>query len=135
MIRTKPLTRKAPMRRSTKRMKQGRSTGKPTIAQQYRFYAIKEIGCICCRTLGITRAAEIHHLTSGGRHGQKRRGHDFTIGLCSHHHRGVTAFGNARLATATYGPSYALEPRKFRETFGSDDVLLALQDKLIGELE
>lgn len=135
MIRTAPLTRKTPLRRSTKRMKQGRSTGRPTKAQESRFFLIREVGCIACRTRGITRAAEVHHLTIGGKHGQKRRGHDYTIGLCAWHHRGENAFGSAELGVLTYGPSYAREPRKFRETFGSDDVLLALQEKLIEELE
>lgn len=129
MIRRKPL---AP---GTKRMRSGRSTGAPTKAQAARFLAIKEIGCIVCLSQGVTRAAEIHHMTCGGLHGQKRRGHDFTIGLCPWHHRGENAFGSAALGDAAYGPSYAREPRKFRETFGSDDVLLALQDQLIGELQ
>lgn len=114
-------------------MKRSRSTGKPTKAQQERFWRIQEIGCICCLELGVTRAAEIHHLTVGGRHGQKRRGHDFTLGLCSWHHRGVTAFGNPDVAEMTYGPSYALHARRFRETFGTDDVLLERQNRLIDE--
>jgi hypothetical protein len=126
-----PLTRKVPLRPGTKRMKQGRSTGKPTKAQQERFWRIQAVGCIACSTLGVTRAAEIHHLTIGGRHGQKRRGHDFTVGLCSWHHRGVTAYGNPALAAKVYGPSYAAEPRRFREVFGNDDALMALQDELI----
>lgn len=117
-------------------MKTGRSTGNPTKAQKARFYAIQEIGCIVCRRhRRLKRAAEIHHLTVGGKHGQKRRGHDFTIGLCSWHHRGVNAFGNPSLGATTYGPSYALEPRKFRERFGNDDQLLRYQNELITQLE
>ena len=113
-------------------MKRGRSTGKPTAAQRARFLRIQEFGCIVCwRHLGITRAAEIHHLTVGGKHGQKRRGHDYTIGLCSWHRRGVNAFGSQALGAQTYGPSYALEPRQFRERFGRDDVLLAYQNDLL----
>jgi hypothetical protein len=112
-------------------MKRGRSTGTPTKAQQERFYRIQEIGCIACLSRNIARAAEIHHLTIGGRHGQKRRGHDFTIGLCSWHHRGVNAYGSQKLGASTYGPSYALEPRLFRSTFGSDDLLLSFQNELI----
>lgn len=115
-------------------MKKGRSTGKPTRAQEERFFLIREIGCIACLSRGITRAAEVHHLTIGGKHGQKRRGHDFTVGLCSWHHRGENAFGSASLGELTYGPSYAREPRKFRETFGHDDKLLAEQERLIEEL-
>lgn len=117
-------------------MKRGRSTGTPTKAQALRFDAIKDVGCIACRLRGMRSVpCEIHHLTVGGRHGQKRRGHDFTVGLCSWHHRGVTAYGNPALAEKVYGPSYALEPRRFREVFGNDDVLMAYQKDLIaGEI-
>lgn len=113
-------------------MRRGRSTGKPTKAQEARFLAIQMLGCIVCRKhKRIFRAAEIHHLTVGGRHGQKRRGHDYTIGLCGWHHRGANAFGNPDLGLKTYGPSYALHARQFRETYGSDDQLLAYQNELI----
>lgn len=133
MIRTKPLTRKVPLRPGTKRMRQGRSTGTPTKAQASRFFAIKEIGCIVCLVRGVRRAAEIHHMTIGGLHGQKRRGHDFTVGLCSWHHRGENAFGSQKLGEETYGPSYALSPKFFREAFGNDDALLKLQDAALAE--
>lgn len=111
-------------------MKRGRSTGNPTKAQQARFDAIKERGCIACAMRGLNRMAEIHHLTVGGKHGQKRRGHDYTVGLCPWHHRGENTFYDAS-PEAIYGPSYALQPRKFREVFGQDDVLLAYQNELI----
>lgn len=116
-------------------MKRGRSTGTPTKAQAARFELIREKGCVACQSVDLHRLPEIHHLTIGGKHGQKRRGHDFTIGLCGWHHRGDTAFGNPELARLTYGPSYALEPRAFRETFGQDDYLLAYQNRLIGLTE
>lgn len=109
-------------------MKRGRSTGTPTKAQQARFDAIREVGCIACLARGMNRYAEVHHLTIGGRHGQKRRGHDFTVGLCPFHHRGENTFGDDD-PTAIYGPSYALEPRRFREVFGQDDALLAEQER------
>ena len=116
-------------------MKRGRSTGTPTAAQAARFEAIREIGCLACRQANRRwTAAEIHHLTVGGRHGQKRRGHDYTIGLCGWHHRSERPFhvtpGQMR---HWYGPSYALEPRQFRETFGQDDALLAEQEQLLAE--
>lgn len=112
-------------------MKIGRSTGNPTRTQQARFDAIKELGCICCLRDGQLMPAEIHHLTIGGKHGQKRRGHDFTIGLCSWHHRGVIEYGTTALYAERYGPSYALQPRLFRETYGQDDALLARQNEAI----
>lgn len=112
-------------------MKQGRSTSTPTQGQAARFEQIKRIGCICCWIKGVEHVpAEIHHLTIGGKHGQKRRGHDYTIGLCQWHHRGVLPYAGAQLA-AGLGPSYALEPRRFREAFGSDDQLLEFQNQAI----
>ena len=132
-MRTKNLVRKVPLRPGTKRMRQGRSTGAPTKEQQARFDAIKAIGCIVCRMRGMHSVpCEIHHLTVGGKHGQKRRGHDFTIGLCGYHHRGLPLWHIERFDA---GPSYALEPRRFREVFGQDDALLAYQDELIGALQ
>lgn len=113
-------------------MKRGRSTGKPTAAQVERFELIRECGCVACLIYGLQTLPEIHHLTFGGRHGQKRRGHDFTIGLCSWHHRGDPGFSDRELCELAYGPSYALQPKLFRETFGQDDFLLAYQNQLIG---
>lgn len=116
-------------------MKRGRSTGEPTLAEEYRFRLIKEIGCIAAHTLGLDWTyAEVHHLTLGGKHGQKRRGHAFTIGLNPWSHRGVP-FGGLSAAECydMFGPSYALQSRLFRQTFGNDDDLLAYQNRLIAE--
>lgn len=104
-------------------MKRGPSTGTPTNAQKMRFVILQDIGCLTCLRRGETRHCEIHHLTIGGKHGQKRRGHDFTIGLCSWCHRGS--------GVDTGHPSYAREPRRFREVFGDDETLLAEQNRLI----
>lgn len=68
-------------------MKRGRSTGNKTKAQQVRLDTIKEIGCIACIALGFGHmGCHEHHLLVAGKHGQHRRGHDFTIGLCPWHH-------------------------------------------------
>lgn len=114
-------------------MNRGRSTGTPTKAEAERFDRIKEVGCIAAHTLGLGWVyAEIHHLTVGGKHGQKRRGHEFTIGLNPWSHRGVP-FGGLSAAECyeMYGPSYALEARKFRALFGNDDRLLDYQNRLL----
>lgn len=114
-------------------MKRGRSTGTPSKSEVERFDRIKEVGCIAAHTLGLGWVyAEIHHLTVGGKHGQKRRGHEFTIGLNPWSHRGVP-FGGLSAAECyeMYGPSYALEARKFRALFGNDDRLLDYQNRLL----
>lgn len=102
-------------------MKRGRSNGKPTAAQQQRMDVITEIGCIVAYSLGIDLGdrpipAEVHHLTVGGKHGAKRRGHDFTIGLNPWSHRGEPFGGmSAARCEELLGPSYARPPRKFRQ--------------------
>lgn len=114
-------------------MKRGRSTSTPTKAQQMRFDTIREIGCIVARALCLGYVpCEVHHLTLGGRHGQKRRGHDATIGLNPWSHRGEP-FGGMPAARCEelFGPSYARQPRKFRQEIGSDEYLLDLQATLI----
>ena len=114
-------------------MKRGRSTGNPTKAQQARFDAIREIGCIVARTRGLGFVpCEIHHLTIGGKHGAKRRGHDFTVGLNPWSHRGEPFGGmSAETCERMFGPSYARQPRLFRQEVGNDDQLLDFQNSLI----
>lgn len=121
-------------------MKRGRSTGKPTAAQVARWDRIRDAdgpGCLVAHILGIGwLPATIHHFTVGGKHGQKRRGHDFTIGLNEWSHPGnpLTAYGwTAKDCERILGPSYALSPSAFRERFGSDDELLALQNAILGD--
>jgi len=114
-------------------MNRGRSTGKPTAAQQARMDAITEIGCIVAHSLGLGHVpCEVHHLTVSGKHGAKRRGHDFTVGLNSWSHRGEPFGGmSAETCERLFGPSYAKQPRRFRQEIGSDDYLLDLQNTLI----
>lgn len=109
------------------------SCGPITEADAARFEVIHRIGCVACRKhRGIIVPCEIHHLTGGGHHGQKRRGHQFTIGLCAWHHRGV---GVERDLLPRFGPSYARQPKVFREVIGTDAELLKLQNHLIATLE
>lgn len=98
-----------------------------------RFCAIKDGGCIIARRLGLGFVPpHIHHLTFAGRHGGKRRGDEFTIGLNPYSHVG-TPFNGLTLdqCRKLFGPSYAREPRRFREVYGDDDSLLAEQNQLI----
>jgi hypothetical protein len=99
------------------------STGKPTKADEARFIAIKEDGCLCCR-IDANRYVEpdIHHLKSGN----IRRGHQYTIGLCCWHHRGWPV--EPSYFPTDPGPSLADGSRTFHEHYGSDDFLLQLQD-------
>lgn len=114
-------------------MRRGRSTSAPTKVQQARFDAIREIGCIVSRSLGLGFVpCEIHHLTVGGKHGAPRRGHDFTVGLNPWSHRGEPFGGlSATRCEELFGPSYARQSRRFRQEIGNDDYLLDLQNTLI----
>ncbi|UPG86834.1 Ref family protein [Luteibacter aegosomatis] len=117
-------------------LKRGRSTGKPTKTESERIDRIKRGECVCCHlnhSLGRLRAAfqgcDAHHLLSGAR----RRGHTFTIGACPWHHRGVRPFGEMtdKEAADLYGPSLAHGSKPFHAFYGSDDDLLALQERLL----
>jgi hypothetical protein len=98
------------------------STGKPTKSQQARFDALKEMGCICCWNHDAVRQdAEIHHIAQGF----KRLGHDFTIPLCTWHHRGhPPAHLDVREMTQLCGPSLARGKRAFVAVFGTELALL-----------
>ncbi|MEJ7746327.1 MAG: Ref family recombination enhancement nuclease [Luteimonas sp.] len=99
-------------------------------AEQARFDAIKQGPCLACWKRGKpSHTPEVHHLLSGG----IRRGHLFTIGLCCWHHRAFVAGDGSwhKAFRETYGPSLAEGSKKFHAEFGSDDELLALQERII----
>jgi hypothetical protein len=101
------------------------STGKPTKAQQARFQALKELGCICCwNYCGFRMRTEIHHIVDKG-YRKHSGGHDATIPLCVWHHRGVYDAGIREPdITAALGPSLALDKREFIRVFGTERQLL-----------
>lgn len=99
---------------------------------------IRDVGCIVAHIRGLGYVpCEKHHLLSTGLHGNgKRRGERYTIGLSCWSHRGIPLPGwSEERCREVLGPSYALEPRAFRETFGQDDYLLTYQNRLIGLTE
>ena len=123
------------LKRSSKPMRSSRSTGRPKMAQVRRWDVMRAIGCIACiknqtPMWRVPMEIEIHHLLSGGR----RLGHDFTVALCHWHHQAKrfpsTTSGYAAQAIH-YGPSLEREPRRFHEMYGTDDELLARQNKLL----
>ena len=112
----------------------GSPLGEMTAAQALRADAIRDVGCLACRLRfpAIEHVpCEIHHLTTGGWHGQKRRGHDETVGLCTWHHRGESDRSEKSRMRRWLGPSYAREPAAFRDEFGDDDFLLLAQNELL----
>lgn len=122
-----------------------------TTGTNERFERLRAFGCVCCRlnrehltfraTAGLT--IEIHHLNAGGHHGGKRRGDEFTVPLCSWHHRGsfnASAMPGghsgqawADLKAALYGPAWAQGSRRFRGVYPNDDDLLRWVNERISE--
>lgn len=98
-----------------------------------RDFALREVGCIVCRDIGMGFVpCEKHHLLTTGKHGTgKRRGEKYTVGLCGYHHR--NEYTGSGLADAFWkGPSYAGEPRAFRDRW-PDSWLLETQNRLLRE--
>lgn len=122
-----------------KPLKQSRSTGKPTDEQAWRLVTVKKLSCICCmlnrekgRPTAYFGACDAHHLLSGGR----RRGHDFTIGLCKWHHQADPPYAGMgeRKAIETFGPSVATGSKPFHVMYGRDDELLEFQNELLARV-
>lgn len=99
-----------------------------------RFRLIYEIGCIVCLGFAWKTPCQAHHLNLGQHAGQKRLGDEATIGLCPWHHVGEPIAGmSQQLCTYMLGPSMKHEPVRFREVFGTDEQLLARQNRLIAQ--
>lgn len=100
-----------------------------TASQRARFDEIKTGRCVACWQRGITTiGCDAHHLLSGGR----RRGHEYSVALCAHHHRGIPFDGvTGPQMRSLYGPSLMDGSKRFREAYGTDDELLALQERMI----
>ena len=99
---------------------------------------VKRLRCLACEIEDVNQPSptEAHHLTLGGLAGQKRRGDEFQIPLCSWHHRAVRPVGMTReLMTRLYGPSLALDSKQFRFAYGDDDSLLAITQHNLARLE
>lgn len=73
---------------------------------------------------------DFHHMKSGN----LRRGHLFGIGACIWHHRGIPLDGcGPQFMREIYGPSLMDGGKRFAESYGTDDELLALQKRLLRE--
>lgn len=119
-------------------MRQGRSTGKPTVSEAARIVAAKEGPCIACWVRAddgdmpvdaIVYGCDYQHCKSGN----IRRGHSYGHALCLWHHRRHPMQGMSHKATeALYGPSLMDGSNLFHRTYGSDDELIELQTTILG---
>ena len=103
-----------------------------TKAEQARFDAIKSGPCVACLQRGIDLSGqglvEVHHLLAGGR----RIGHMATIGLCIWSHRASLFWGHTHAdMREAYGPSLAEGSKPFHAEFGSDALLLQMQNEIL----
>lgn len=95
---------------------------------------ILALPCIACTIENATQPnrTESHHLNLGGLAGQKRRGEAYTIPLCQYHHRGVIP---SHLTPGScefhFGPSLARRSKRFRNSYGTDDELLAKTNQML----
>lgn len=99
---------------------------------------IKDAGCIVAHKRGLPwTPCEEHHLLLDGKHGSKRRGDDFTVGLNPWSHRGQPFNGMSVLTCeALFGPSLAVEPVAFRAMWSdilsqADEAMLAFQNQIL----
>lgn len=105
-----------------------RAIGKPSKADVAYRERVREIGCICCRHLGLPQigATEIHHCNDAGRN----RGHREILPLCEYHHRGSGLKTSGR---AVYGPAVSDGAKAFRARWGHDDELIFEVNREIGD--
>jgi hypothetical protein len=104
-----------------------------TASERRRFQIIaSEVGCVCCRTEGHFRPAEVNHLLNG-----YRIGHAATVPECEWHHRGIfpAPFTSAKAAELVLGPSRARNKRAFHRRYGTDKELLSLTNVLVDRFE
>ncbi len=121
----------------TERMKRGKSTGKPTKAEQERMNKLKRMRCICCRmndegawaylSTGLT--VEIHHLVDMGTRALSG-GHMATLNLCSWHHDGRGFNGPQHNLSNIYGP-WLKQRERFRTVYGTERELLAKVNEML----
>ncbi|ARX08038.1 TPA: DUF968 domain-containing protein [Proteus mirabilis] len=73
---------------------------------------VAELGCICCRNMGLGASlAEIHHVRTGQGMAQ-RASHTDVLPLCPPHHR------------ACYETGFHASPKSWQEIHGSEAELL-----------
>lgn len=118
-------------------MKRGKSTGKPTKAEQARLDAIHNMRCIACEVGEIALSCgrtEAHHLVDKG-YRSHSGGHMATIPIGQWHHQGIPLPGfNEREMAFVFGPSRELSKRLFVERFGTDRELLAITNEKLARV-
>ena len=103
-----------------------------------RDFAIREVGCVACHEFhGKRQDCEKHHLNAFDMPGAKRRGEEYTVGLCQWHHVGRCACSgvmtDCSFCSIVRGPSWRHHKRDFLTAFGTGDELLEKQNARLRE--
>jgi len=102
-----------------------------TKAESRRFDQIQQRGCVPCyleaklqERKWVPEPCDIHH-TEG-------QNHAMTYGNCPWHHRGLRKFELDLLEMQNkFGPSLARNPARYRARYGTEDDLLAIQNRML----
>ena len=99
----------------------------PTKAEKARMTFLKEhMPCLpCLLAVNMPRMPSVQHVVEG----MKRVGHMYTYSSCEYHHFGIYNQGAAQDNYGKLGPSLAHGKRTFQEFFGSERVLVHIQDR------
>jgi hypothetical protein len=103
-----------------------------TAAEQKRFNALREIGCIACWSEGKPGLpGHIHHIVDKG-YRKHSGGHASTLCLCEWHHVGQPSMGFSKNWMAEkYGPSLAENKKAFIVRYGTERELLEKTNGLL----
>jgi len=107
----------------------GKSTS-PNAKEKQRLEILKEhCPCLLCLlSKGKVRLPDIQHIVAGF----KRLGQAASYSSCEWHHRGIVPDGYTRQQIMGYlGPSLAMGKRTFTEEYGSEQLLLAVQNYIL----
>lgn len=129
------MLRRKPMKAFRKKRRPG---NRPmTVDERARVLAAKEAKCIPCLVWARAGHMPLEDVATccdydHAKRGNLRRGHGKGFASCLWHHRGRVGDGwNHARMRAHFGPSLMDGSRLFRETYGDDDTLIAIQDELL----
>lgn len=103
-----------------------------TKADKRRMDILHRMPCMACVQEGVNLVpVEAHHLVDKG-YRKHSGGHQATIPLCFWHHRGELRIGVGNFdMELVYGPSLAINKRKFVARYGTERELLARVNSII----
>lgn len=114
--------------------------GYQTKAETARIVESKFGDCAPCTSWARQGRMPLEHVMKGGdydhkKSGNVRRGHAAGFCSCGWHHRRIVGEGwTHKRMREHFGPSLLDGSKLFREAYGTDDELIALQTEMLGEV-